>query len=104
MLTRLIRDTVFVVDSVGIHWEFRDSTAAYTIAGTSHADLRFPSLSFTEYSLDVYEDAICPRQYRLTLGGGVYAGVPFLSGNVRFLYRGVYSSVWTGSEIYHIRR
>jgi len=81
--TTIIRDTVFMFDTTGIHWKFTDSTAAYKLDGVSHANLRHPTLSFTEYSLDVYESRINPRQYRLTLGGGVYAGVPFLAGNVR---------------------
>ena len=82
-----IRDTIWNVDTVIvsadglIKWKFSEKTPAYTITGQSVANLLNPRLSYTNYSLDVNEKAVCGKPYRfgvtLALVGGPYAGVSY---------------------------
>lgn len=84
-VVRIVGDTVIILDTVetvmgGVYeWTFGDTTTAYTLTGKSHADLVSWGNSFTEYKLNVNERAVCPRRWRGTLGGGVFAGRPFFT-------------------------
>lgn len=94
LLTTVRIDSVFIVDTIGVHWLWSDSTAAYKIEGTSHANVRIPSLSYTDYSLDVFENKIRARSFRIAVGGGVFGGVPFSAINVR-----IRSRLWLGGQV-----
>jgi hypothetical protein len=78
----IVTDTVYVGGG-GFEWSFAEYTAAYDFVGSCHANLLDPSLSYVSYSIDVKQRAICPRTYRVSIGGGIYGGGPFLASTIR---------------------
>jgi hypothetical protein len=83
--TRVMIESVYVADSAVridtaeiVVFDFQEATAAYTIEGTVRANCTRPQMSFVDYKLDIHAEAICPRRFRLSAGGGLLAGRPFV--------------------------
>lgn len=84
--TRVV-DTAWVGGGDGFDWDFADSTVAYGLRGTCHANLIDPSQSFTTYNLDVYEQSFRPTRWRIYADVGIYAQRPFIGATVRLTDR-----------------
>lgn len=84
VMTRVVAETVWVSGSEGFAWSFAEDVTSYRLSGECHANLADPSLSYTTINwVDINQKAICPKRYRLLVGGGVVAGDPFIAVNLR---------------------
>ena len=82
-IIRRVNDTIYVQEEGLFAWDFNEDNEAYTLAGTCNANLLDPGASWTTYSLDVHQRAICPPVRRFSLGGGIYAGDLIGAASVR---------------------
>lgn len=99
-------ETVWVSGDEWVRWDFRDDNRAYLLTGTCNANLVNPFLSYTTFQLDVHERAVCPRSWRVELGGGLFAGRPFLGALIhyrRFRFGPLAGFEGAGSELTRLR-
>ena len=84
IMTRVVAETVWVSGNEGFAWSFAEDVTSYRLSGECHANMADPSLSYTTINwVDINQKAICPKRYRLLVGGGVVAGNPFVDVNLR---------------------
>lgn len=76
-------DTLWREATGVVAWDFNEDNEAYTLTGTCNANLHDLGASWTDYSLDVHQGAICPPVRRFSLGGGIYAGDLIGAASVR---------------------